>query len=158
MLEFDGGHQSTGERKQLLTEAAKQFNLKGKILLADREYTGDDWLRHLISLEINFVVRLPQRCDKKQVQSYCSLQKKALRRKRAVATPVLWEGYKVQLVMKKNPEKDAKEPILCWITSLADPIKASEDYPKRGSPLGRKIERCFKCLKTNGFNLQQMNF
>jgi hypothetical protein len=78
------------------------------------------------------------------------LHKKALRRKRAVATPVLWQGYKVQLVRKKNPKKDAKEPILYWISSLAEPIKASEHYPKRW-----KIEGC---LKTNGFKLQQINF
>ena len=59
----------------------------------------------------------------------------------------------MQLVMQKNPKKDAKEPILYWITSLADPIKAREHYRKRW-----KIEGCFKCLKTNGFNLQQINF
>jgi hypothetical protein len=63
------GHSGSGERKQLLTQAAKQVDWKGKILLADREYTRDDWLPHLMSLEIDFVVGLPQRCNKKQLPS-----------------------------------------------------------------------------------------
>ncbi|WP_310589150.1 transposase [Fibrella forsythiae] len=42
------------------------------------------------------------------------------------------------------------EPVLFWITSLTSPIVASELYRKRW-----KIETCFKCLKTNGSNLQQ---
>jgi hypothetical protein len=151
-LDHDG-HSGTGERIELLSAAAKQFDLKGKVLLADREYCGDNWLRHLVDLGIDFVVRLPQRCCKNQVASYCGLQKKALQRKRAVATPVLWQGYQVQLVIKKNTKDDPKEPLLYWITSLSDHIKACEDYRKRW-----KIERCFKCLKSNGFNIQQLNF
>lgn len=55
--------------------------------------------------------------------------------------------------MKKNLDACKDEPILYWITSLPNVITASELYRKRW-----KIEICFKCFKTNGFNLQQMNF
>ena len=53
--------------------------------------------------------------------------------------------------MKRNPAACPAEPILYWITSLPEAITASELYRKRW-----KIEICFKCFKTNGFNLQQM--
>jgi hypothetical protein len=151
-LDHDG-HSRTGERKELLSAAAKEFDWKGMILLADREYSGHDWLRYLVDLGIDFLVRLPQRCCKKQVSSYGGLQKKALRRKPALATPVLWEGYRVQVVMKSNTKDDPKEPILYWITRLSDHHKACQMYRKRW-----KIERCFQCLKSNGFNIEQLNF
>jgi hypothetical protein len=147
------GHSNGLERQELMRDAARIFDLKGKILLADREYVGDDWLRFLADLGVDFVVRLPIKCYKKQVKNYSSLQQKARRRKRAVSTPIEWEGYRFQLVMKKNPAACPDEPILYWITSLPDAITASELYRKRW-----KIEICFKCCKTNGFNLQQMNF
>jgi hypothetical protein len=149
-LDHDG-HSNRLERQRLIGDAAQLFDLKGKILLADREYVGDDWLRFLSDLGIDFVVRLPIKCYKKQVNNYGSLQRKALRRKRAVATPILWDSYWFCLVMKRNPAACPKEPILYWITSLPDAIAASELYRKRW-----KIEICFKCFKTNGFNLQQM--
>ena len=39
------------------------------------------------------------------------------------------------------------------MTSLPNPVTAGEVYRKRW-----KIEFCFKCLKSNGFNLQRVNF
>lgn len=86
-LDHDG-HSNSLERQQLISDAARLFNLRDKILLADREYVGDDWLRYLADLGIDFVVRLPIRCYKKQVKNYSSLERKALRRKQAVSTPV----------------------------------------------------------------------
>lgn len=149
-LDHDG-HSNSLERQQLIGDAARLFDLKGKLLLADREYVGNDWLRFLADLGIDFVVRLPIRCYKTQVKNYSSLQRKALRRKRAVSTPIDWKGYQIQLVMKKNPVDCKDEPILYWITSLPNVVVATELYRKRW-----KIEICFKCFKTNGFNLQQM--
>ena len=151
-LDHDG-HSNSLERQELIRDAARLFDLKGKTLLADREYVGDDWLKYLVDLGIDFVVRLPTKCYKKQVKNYYSLERKALRRKRAVSTPILWEGYAFRLVMKKNLDACKDEPILYWITSLPNVITACELYRKRW-----KIEICFKCFKTNGFNLQQMNF
>jgi len=50
-----------------MSDAAQLFELKGKILLADREYVGDDWLRFLSDLGIDFVVRF--KWYKKQVNN-----------------------------------------------------------------------------------------
>ena len=77
-----------------------------KILLADQEYVGDDWLRFLANLGVDFVVRLPIKCYKKQVKNYGSLQQKARRRKRAVSTPIDWKGYRFQLVMNRTAEAE----------------------------------------------------
>lgn len=51
-LDHDG-HSISLERQQLITDAARLFDLKGKILLADREYVGDDWLPFLADMGID---------------------------------------------------------------------------------------------------------
>ncbi|GAB4038274.1 hypothetical protein GCM10028809_55920 [Spirosoma gilvum] len=45
------------------------------------------------------------------------------------------------------------EPVFYWLTSLDNVHTATELYRKRW-----RIEQCFKALKSNGFNLQAMNF
>ena len=41
------GHSNARERQSFIEEAAQLYNLKGKILLADREYTGQLWFTFL---------------------------------------------------------------------------------------------------------------
>ncbi|GAB4044405.1 hypothetical protein [Spirosoma jeollabukense] len=41
------GHSSARERQSFMEEATQLYNLKGKILLADREYTGQLWFTFL---------------------------------------------------------------------------------------------------------------
>lgn len=119
-------------------------------------YVGDDWLRFLGDQGIDFVVRLPIRYSKKHVKNYSSLQRKALRRKRAIATPVLWDGYNFQLVMRKNPDDCKDEPILYWMTSCQMRLQPVSSIVSDGKLRGAARAVFFKCLKTNGFNFQQM--
>ena len=37
------------ERKGLIETACKWYNLKGMVLLADREYIGEHWFKYLVS-------------------------------------------------------------------------------------------------------------
>lgn len=55
--------------------------------------------------------------------------------------------------MTKNSKQDYKEPYIFFITNLEDAGKALEYYAQRW-----KIECCFKHLKSNGFNVEAMNF
>ncbi|GJM65155.1 hypothetical protein PEDI_57070 [Persicobacter diffluens] len=45
------------ERIQLLEEASKLFNLEGKILLADREYAGQKFIKYLEDNGFKYVLR-----------------------------------------------------------------------------------------------------
>jgi hypothetical protein len=56
-------------------------------------------------------------------------------------------------VMIKNPKYDPKEPYLYFISELMDAKAIANHYLKRW-----KIECCFKHLKTNGFNIEDINF
>lgn len=55
-------------------------------------------------------------------------------------------------VMIKNPKHDPKEPYIYFISDLQDARAIANHYLKRW-----KIECCFKHLKTNGFNIEDIN-
>lgn len=63
------------------------------------------------------------------------------------------EGNTYWLVMTKNLKQDYKEPYIYFITNLEEANQALECYAQRW-----KIECCFKHLKSNGFNVEAMNF
>lgn len=43
-LDKNGGHSSQEDRKELLLQTCNSYQLAGKILFADREFTGQKWL------------------------------------------------------------------------------------------------------------------
>lgn len=55
-------------------------------------------------------------------------------------------------VMIKNPKHDPKEPYIYFISDLQDARNIASHYLKRW-----KIECCFKHLKSNGFNIEDIN-
>ena len=55
-------------------------------------------------------------------------------------------------VMIKNPKFDPKEPYIYFISDLQDAKAIANHYLKRW-----KIECCFKHLKSNGFNIEDIN-
>jgi len=55
-------------------------------------------------------------------------------------------------VMLKNPKYDPKEPYIYFISDMQDAMEIANHYLKRW-----KIECCFKHLKSNGFNIEDIN-
>lgn len=155
------GNSSTKERKRVIRKAMKYYNLKDKILLADREYIGEDWFSFLKDNEIDFVIRLRKKNYKEAVnavsgKSYGNLERKALRSRKAgkaVGKGILLQGQCFSFVVVKNPKPDATEPLIYLLSSLQ---KAASNIAAR-YPIRWKIETCFKHLKSNGFNLEAMN-
>jgi len=152
------GHSSEIERQQLMTEALRYYRLRGKILLADREYIGEKWLRYLYLEGIDFVIRLSEGCYKLPISqaagpTYSKLTRQAHHRKRGVIKEFVLNGCPFSIVMLKNPKNDPAEPLLYFISSLSHKVKITEAYRRRW-----RIETCFKHLKTQGFNIEDLNF
>ena len=61
---------------------------------------------------------------------------------------------KLTFTVSKNPDKNAKEELVFLISNRTDKA-AQVAYIYR---VRWKIEHCFKQLKSNGFNLEEMNF
>ena len=152
------GHSSEVERQQLMTEALVYYRLEGKILLADREYIGEKWLRSLCLEGIDFVVRLSEGCYRLAISAapgpaYSKLTRQAYHRKRGVIKGFILNGCAMSIVMLKNPKNEPNEPLLYFISSLTHKVKITEAYRRRW-----RIETCFKHLKTQGFNIEDLNF
>ena len=157
-LDKKGGHSSQEDRKKLMKDAIKIFDLSKKILLADREFVGEDWLKFLTDNHIDFVIRLSKTCYKTPVnkswgKSHAYLEKKAQQRKSAIGKVFDLNGDKYTFVAVKNTKNDTKEPVLFLISSLNDIKEIASIYKIRW-----KIETCFRQLKTKGFNLEDLNF
>jgi hypothetical protein len=57
-LNKKGGHSSQEDRRKLMEGALGIFDLSEKILIADREFVGEDWFRFLTDNHFDFVVRV----------------------------------------------------------------------------------------------------
>ncbi len=158
------------ERKKVIDEALSFLNLEGYTLLADREYIGVQWFSYLRSKNIHFVIRLKQTGYKSYVDDqrgektskylhqhlrHIGLQRAANQkyyRNTGVSKRIIIDGYPYSFVVYKNPKPKADEPLLYFLSSLEKKKKIVKLYPIRWS-----IETCFKHLKSNGFNLEEIN-
>jgi Transposase DDE domain len=131
-------------------------------LSGDREFIGDFWLRQLVKLEIDFVIRIKKN-KKCQVWFNDGIKNREVKMKtlhRYMAKKglksieiVLAGDYIAQLIIIENSSPKPDEPFLYLITNINDVLKATQLYRMRW-----KIECCFKHLKTNGFNLEKQAF
>ena len=76
----------------------------------------------------------------------CGLKNKLLRKQ------ILLDAQAFTIIMMPNPKVGAEEPVMIFLTTLPNAVKAAELYAKRW-----KIECLFKHLKTNGYNLEDLN-
>ncbi len=165
------GHSNFKERKRVIREASKILDLSGLILLADREYIGKEWFNYLRNKKIGFIIRLKAKTycteinesserakvkDVFQKARYSKLVHMASfrkYRKKGVGKRFKLHGKSYTFVIIKNPKEDEKEPLLYFISTLEDKVETVKTYPIRWT-----IECCFKHLKSNGFDLEAMNF
>lgn len=159
------------ERTALFDRASKWYDLSGMILLADREYIGEKWFSYLVNKGLHFVIRVKKSVYKEYVDTqrsgnynryfkhqkwrYIGLEREAYKkryRQTGVSKQITIAGKKYTFVVFKNPKKEAKEALVYFISTLKCKKKIVTSYPIRW-----KIECCFKHLKSNGFNLEDLN-
>jgi hypothetical protein len=151
------GASSQEERKAMFEAAFSLFDLKGMTLLADREYIGKSWFKFLKENKIHFVIRLRvgdyfDDVNAAQGKDYGRMQGKCALKNKLVKKQIFLEGEPYTIVMLPNPKVDADEPVMIFLTSLPNAVKAAELYAKRW-----KIECLFRHMKTNGYNLEDLN-
>ena len=151
------GISSQSQRKVLLKAVLKIANLKGKVLVADREYVGSDWFKAIKDNGLDFVIRLREGNYKHAIQtagiSVEKLEKKALKRVGSIfCKPFELEGQSYYFLLTAYKDRNGKTEILRLITSLNKPWKAIDYYKLR-----YRIEPMFKHLKSNGFDLQSLH-
>lgn len=144
---------SEAERMAFIKDCSQSYPLQGSVLMADREFIGQDWFAALSDSGIDFVIRVRKNQYQHSGQhqhSYEKTRQRALRKGKAsmlVQTP---KGV-YRLWMVKNEQPNQKEPLVYLLTSLLCAQNGAELYKFRW-----KIEYCFKHLKSNGFNLEDL--
>lgn len=151
------GASSQAERKAMFETAFSLFDLQGMTLLADREYIGKDWFKFLKENKIYFVIRLRvgdyfEDVNAARGKDYGRMQGKCALKSKLVKKQVFLDGQVYTVVMLPNPKFGADEPVMIFLTTLPNAAKAAELYAKRW-----KIECLFRHLKTNGYNLEDLN-
>lgn len=153
------GHSSQAERTACLDAAMKRYHLKGMILIADREYIGTDWFKDLESRGIYFVIRVKEGIYHHAVNvgsglSWHKMKAKAKRKPKGkkVSKRIILEGQKLHYIIMKNPRPDSDDELIFMVSNWYSPTQAARMYEWRW-----QIEVCFKHLKSNGFNLEDIN-
>jgi hypothetical protein len=149
-------HVSDWHRRWLLRMACKLFSLKGKVLLADREYIGNEWFNILKEKGMDFVIRLRKGNYEQQIEQGGKKITKLESKARAKVGRVVWQNFTLQghcytYVLKAYRERSGKIALLRLISSLAAD-KALQYYMER-----YRIEPMFRHLKSNGFHLASLH-
>lgn len=159
------------ERKSLMEKAFALYDLEGMIQLADREYIGEEWFKYLKDKGLGFVIRLRKGIYKEYIDNqragfdknfkhqkwrYIGMEREAKKKTYencGVAKEVEILDEKYTFVVFKNPKEAADEPLVYFLSTLKKKKQVVKAYPIRWS-----IETCFKHLKSNGFDLEALNF
>lgn len=150
------GHSNFDERKRFLQMANMLLPLKGMTLLADREYIGRDWFKFLVDeLSLNFVIRLPQGDYKTDLGHLYGQFIRDIKKGKTKDIPIKIGDCTFRLIGTKNlnPE-NIDDDLLILLTNL--PHKKHKIIAIYG--LRWQIECMFKCLKSNGFNMEDLGF
>ncbi|GAA4841795.1 transposase [Algivirga pacifica] len=145
------------ERVLLFEEVLIKYRLKDKVLLADREYIGEDWFNHLQTSNIGFIIRLRKGIYKDAVNNssgyqYDEMERRCLKRKNGIRKKIQLGEQLYTLIMVKNMDPDSDEPILYLLTTEEGKITVARAYAMRWM-----IENCFKNMKSNGFHLEAIS-
>lgn len=151
------GASSQEERKAMFETALSLFDLKGMTLLADREYIGKGWFKFLKDNKIHFVIRLRigdyfEEVGASSGNSYERMLSKCALKGKLVKKQVFLDAQVYTIIMMPNPKAAAEESVLIFLSTLPNARNAAELYAKRW-----KIECLFRHLKTNGYNLEDIN-
>ncbi len=150
------GISSQWERKLLLWMARKVLNLKGKVLLADREYVGTQWFETLRQAGIELVIRLRKGNYKYQLAARGKSVGKLENKAKSQLEKLVWKKFTLEehdyyYVLKAYRGRGGKIEFLRLISTVT-PALAMEGYGYR-----YRIETMFKHLKSNGFQVENLN-
>lgn len=148
-------------RIAFIKKALRHYDLSGKTLLADREFIGASWFEFLDEKGIKFIVRLRKKLYKNKVNEldiagvlYEKCMQRALKKGYAQANIRLGnQKFRIEFWKNKHLEEAKSEPIIFLITNILDKKRVGKKYQQRW-----KIEHCFKQLKSNGFDIEDIGF
>lgn len=130
-------------------------------IVGDREFTGHDWLMALEKREIDYVIRIKSNLRfpvwfkgklKDRLIKLKVLARYMIKHQLSQMEIVIDQSIITRLMLLPQEKADAKEPYVLLITNLVDWQRAQQIFRRRWP-----IECCFKHLKSNGFDLEDLH-
>jgi hypothetical protein len=151
------GTSNQAERTEFMNQAILTLDLKGMTLIGDREYVGEKWFKALIDNGLNVIVRLKIKCYEAEYNDqsgsdYQKALKKCHQTQKISTKRIALLSIYYNLVMCPNRDKNAKDKVIFLISNLVGKRMVADLYLWRW-----KIEQMFKHLKTNGYNIEEIN-
>lgn len=145
------------QRKLLLIAVLKFLHLSGKTLIGDREYIGSEWFKELKNNKLNFIFRLRDKNYNEAINATGkSIEKLERKVKKHIGRVLMksfdMDGQTYNFIITAYKNRSGKIETLRLITTLDSPYKVVELYKLR-----YRIESFFKHLKSNGFQLEELN-
>lgn len=153
------GHSSQEERIAYLKAAMERYDLRGMVLLADREYIGREWFGELKEQGLYFVIRVKEGIYHEEVNgekglSWSVMKARALKKGKGkkISKKIILNKIPMHYIILKNPRPNADDELIFLLSNWTSATQAARMYEIRW-----QIEVCFKHLKSNGLNLEDMN-
>lgn len=155
------GVSSQKERKRMFRRVFKIFNFTGKTLIADREYIGKEWFKYLQDNGLDFIIRIRKKNYQKEIdasrgKTWEQMEQKVMQSKlpsKTLRKRVRIEGREYSFTMVRNPDSKSKDRVIYLLSTL----DSSATFIAGQYLLRWKIECCFRHMKSNGFQLEQIN-
>ncbi len=144
------GNSATSERKKLIEQILEIIPLEGiEIILADREFVGEEWIEYLTQQKVPFAIRL----KKNEQIKHPNGGRMSLGRYFSNMHVGNTRAVVTKLYNSQNDIKITCLQLECEQLFLASNVLIGDSvliaYKQRWS-----IERTFKALKTSGFNFE----
>lgn len=157
------GNSNQAERIALLEKFLELWNAPFSVkicLLADREFIGDTWLVTLATKGFDFVIALRDNMYLNLISESLgkdkSLIERYIRRRMTkcgyYVCPIVVKDKTFYYIVVPNTERGSKYPYKRFIATFEQVENVQAAYTKRW-----KIEVFFKHVKSNGYNLEDMN-
>lgn len=164
-IDKKGGNSNQKERIELLGEFLglwSDISNKKTILLGDREFIGEKWYEEMKLKGIDFVIRMKE-CDCiSELTRQMNKDEKQV--EKMIENSIKNTGYfrfefgqdssKLVIVVVRNQKPQRGDKNIYLISSI---LNESAEFISESYKLRWKIEVFFKHVKTNGFNLEDMN-
>jgi len=140
---------------------ATDFMIPTLYITGDREFSGHIWLMALENLGINYVMRLKSNLRfplwfngqlKDKLLSLKVVARYMLKYGKQQMEVVIAGTVITQLMIFEQENPNDKEPFVLLISNLGQPQKVQAIFRKRWP-----IECCFKHMKSNGFDLEDVH-
>ena len=142
------GNSSTGERKKLIEQILEIIPKDMiELILADREFVGEEWFKYLAEQELPFAIRM-KKCEQIRHQNGGKMKLGKYFAGMQVGESKTLETKIYGVATKMTCLKLEKEHLFI-ASNVVIGAEALHAYKQRWS-----IERSFKAMKTAGFNLE----